>query len=359
MQTQRKSNFELLRIFCMLMILASHFALYIPFQFSTTTITLNRLWMQFLQIGGHIGVNVFVLISGYFLVHVPDTKGEKIWKLWSQLLFYSLSIYVIFLIANLKEFSWLSLLVSILPVTFNKWWFASTYFVMYLFTPYINILLHKLNKQMYQKMLILMFVCWSVIPTFTTSSLKSNELIWFICMYSAGGYIRLWMEDAKISNKKCFGGAVFLTMLTFGTVIVFDMLGMQYNFFAQHATYFYWMQRLPMLLIAILLFVGFKNTEISYNKTINVVASATFGVYLIHENRWMRSFLWEEVFYRGDLQESFYLIPYSILVIGVVYVVCTVIELVRMRFLPFSNKPFLLRIIYHLIIPTGRTDNTP
>lgn len=338
MQTQRKSNFELLRILCMLMILASHFALYTPFEFATTTITINRLWMQFLQIGGHIGVNAFVLISGYFLVNVPDIKRNKIWKLWSQLIFYSLSIYIIFLIAGLKEFSWLTLLASILPVTFNKWWFASTYFVMYLFTPYINVLLNKLSKQMYQKMLILMFVCWSVIPTFTTSTFESNNLIWFICLYSAGGYIRLWMEGTKISNKKCFGGAALLTVLTLGTVIIFDVLGMRYDFFAQHATYFYWMQRLPIVLIAILLFVGVKNTEISYRKTINVVASATFGVYLIHENRWVRSYLWETVFYRAGLKGSLYLIPYSILVIGVVYMLCTAIELVRKRIMGFLCK---------------------
>lgn len=359
MQTQRKSNFELLRMFCMLMIVASHFGMYTPFQFSTTAISINRLWMQFLQIGGHIGVNTFVLISGYFLVNVPDIKLDKVWKLWSQLSFYSLSIFIVFVITDLREFRWFSLLESVFPVTFNKWWFASTYFILYLFTPYINILLHKLNKRMYQKMLLLMFICWSVIPTVTTSSFESNNLIWFICMYSAGGYIRLWTEELKISSKKCFVGVAFLVLLTFGTVGVFDVLGMRYVFVAQHATYFYWMQRVPMLLIAVLLFVGTKNIEISYNKAINTVAAATFGVYLIHENRWMRSFLWQIVFYRGDLQGSLYLIPYSLLVIGVVYAACTVIELLRRRLFGFLNKLLLLRIVHHPVIHATRTDNTP
>ena len=359
MQTQRKSNFELLRIFCMLMIVASHFGLYTPFQFSATTITMNRLWMQLLQIGGNVGVNIFVLISGYFLVNVPDIKLNKVWKLWSQLSFYSLSIFIVFVITGLREFSWLSLLESAFPVTFNKWWFASTYFIMYLFTPFINILLHKLDKKMYQKMLVLMFICWSVIPTLTTSSLKSNELIWFICMYSAGGYIRLWVEEQKISWKKYFAGALCLAILTFGTVIVFDVLGMRYAFFAQHATYFYWMQRIPTLLIAVLLFIGVKNIDIPYNKIINTVSSATFGVYLIHESRWMRSFLWQTIFYKGSLQESLYLIPYSLFVIGVVYGVCTLIELLRRGLFGFLNKPLLLRIIHHPVIQTGSTEDTP
>ena len=178
-------------------------------------------------------------------------------------------------------------------------------------------------------------------------------------MYSAGGYIRLWMEELKTSWKQCFTGALFLAFLTFGTVVVFDVLGMRYTFFAQHVTYFYWMQRVPMLLIAVLLFIGVQNIDIPYNKIINTVSSATFGVYLIHENRWVRSFLWQTFYYKEGLQESLYLIPYSLFVIGVVYAVCTVIELLRRRLFVFLNKFLLFRIIHHPIIQTGRTDNTP
>ena len=69
--TKRQSNIELLRIVAMLLIIAHHFSLHGGFVFSTASITVNRLWIQFIQIGGEIGINVFVLISGYFLILPP------------------------------------------------------------------------------------------------------------------------------------------------------------------------------------------------------------------------------------------------------------------------------------------------
>lgn len=38
--------------------------------------------------GGKIGVNVFVLISGYFLIIAPKIKISKVIKLWLQIAFY-------------------------------------------------------------------------------------------------------------------------------------------------------------------------------------------------------------------------------------------------------------------------------
>ena len=62
----RKSNFELLRIIAMIMIVFHHFAIFSESKFDINLITLNRLWNQFIRMGGKIGVNIFVLISGYF-----------------------------------------------------------------------------------------------------------------------------------------------------------------------------------------------------------------------------------------------------------------------------------------------------
>ena len=74
----RKSNFELLRIIAMLMIMGSHFACHSGFLFPNSSITVNRLWIQFLTIGGKLGVDIFVLISGYFLINVQKIHFEKV-----------------------------------------------------------------------------------------------------------------------------------------------------------------------------------------------------------------------------------------------------------------------------------------
>ena len=61
---KRQSNIELLRILAMILIIAHHFALFGAFGFSETAVSINKLWIQFIQIGGKIGVNIFILISG-------------------------------------------------------------------------------------------------------------------------------------------------------------------------------------------------------------------------------------------------------------------------------------------------------
>ena len=64
----RYSNIELLRIVSMFMIISQHFGMYSGFDFSESDSFLNYAWVRFLQFGGKIGVNIFVLIAGYFLV---------------------------------------------------------------------------------------------------------------------------------------------------------------------------------------------------------------------------------------------------------------------------------------------------
>ena len=65
---ERNSNFELLRIIAMLMIVFHHFSVHGGFNYELTDISFNRLWLYFISMGGKIGVDIFVLISGYFLI---------------------------------------------------------------------------------------------------------------------------------------------------------------------------------------------------------------------------------------------------------------------------------------------------
>lgn len=64
----RSSNLELLRILAIIMIIAHHYSVHggwdIPNELSY-----NRIIVQFLSLGGKLGVNCFVLITGYFMIN--------------------------------------------------------------------------------------------------------------------------------------------------------------------------------------------------------------------------------------------------------------------------------------------------
>lgn len=84
--------------------------------------------------------------------------------------------------------------------------------------------------------------------------------------------------------------------------------------------------------------MAFLTMKMSYHKWINRVASAAFGVYLLHDSNLLREYLWRDVFKNVLYQNSNSIIVYSMGVVILVYFVCTLIDLVRQY---FFEKPFL------------------
>ncbi|MCM1262516.1 MAG: acyltransferase [Butyrivibrio sp.] len=328
----RQSNIELLRIIAMFMVVAHHFVIHGGFDFSTETVSANRLWVQFLQSGGKLGVDIFVLISGYFLIE-SEFKLSKLLKLWLQMFTYSMTLYLIFIIWGEQSLNIGGLLKCLFPITSSYWWFASTYFMMYLLSPYINKFLRTLEQETYQRLLILLTFCWCIIPTFLSEAWQCNDLLWFIYLYAVAGYFRIYVPQRKVKGRVYLMSALALSVAAFLLIVILDFIGTRFAFVGTHALSFTDMQRLPVPIIAYLMFAGFEKIDIAPNRAINVIASATFGVYLIHDDPNVRQYIWKTLFKNAAFAESDFLIPYSIAVIVLVYIVCTVIELIRIYFI--------------------------
>lgn len=330
----RNSSFELLRIISMVMIVFHHFAaVNSRFEWDFPLLSIPNFWNNFIIMGGKIGVDIFVLISGYFLVNKKSSlfNFKRILKFWGQVFFYSVTIYLIFILIGRADFNLKSLITNFFPITFSSWWFASTYFVLFLIHPFLNKLIHSLDKKLYQSLLVLLVICWSIIPTFTTSKYQSNDLLWFITLYAISGYVRIYGFNPKFKTKHYFILYGIFSVVAYLSSVVFTFLGTKWSIFATYAIYFYGQEKLPTLLISLTLFMAFANLKMNYHKWINVVASATFGVYLIHNNSYVISFLWLDVFKNTQYQNPIMLIPYSIVAVIIVYVVCTLIDLLRQQ----------------------------
>ena len=335
----RNSSIELLRIISMVMIVACHFATHSGFTYNSHTLSIPRFWLSFIEMGGKVGVDVFILISGYFLITDKRLFNlKRLLKFWGQVFFYSAGIYCVFSAIGVIKFSPLAFVQSLLPVTFSTWWFAAIYFVLYLIHPFINILLHKLDKSTYQKMLILLFVIWSIIPTFTTSKFQGNVLLWFVFLYCLARYIRLFGLNPKGNVKKYVILFVVFTLIRYATCIGLILLGTKVSAVAGHSLYFYDQQSVFTLLCAVTLFMIFEKITIPNNKIINLIASASFGVYLMHDNKHIRSFIWQTIFKGKDYQNSLMLILYSLLAVLIIYLVGTIIDLIRQKAI---ERPFM------------------
>lgn len=343
MEKSRKSNIELLRIISMFLIVMHHFALHSKLYFSAEIITINQLWCEFIEMGGKIGVVIFVLISGYFLITSTSVDILKTVKMILQVTFYSLGIYCIMCATSIEKWNYRDFVESLFPIIFEKYWFFSAYFVLYLLHPFINKALTNLDKEEYKKMLLLMFVMWSVIPSFFNNSFQANSLVLFCFIYAVGGYIKLYNCLENIDNKKIFVGFSIIILIKFLVVIAWDAFSLKYvNNWSRFA--FYDINNFMTLIISVLIFLYFRNIKLENSNFINMISATTFGIYLIHDNTILRNFIWVNIFKSYLYVKSDIFIIYSLLACIIVFLASLLVELLRINLLEKNYMKLIKKI---------------
>ncbi len=319
----------------MVMIVFHHFAVHGGFIYDN--LGLNSLYINALSVIGKVGVYIFVLISGYFLVDSSGIRLPKLIKLWLQIFFYSVVCFSVALaLGRESDITLTKITDALLPISTGRWWFASAYFVMYLFSPFVNRALRAMTQKQYLRTLIVAVFVWFVVETVTTGYIQGNALVRFFVLYSIAGYIKLYKNDKKYNRKKLAAAVVLLTAVSVSLRLLFTYMAKEKilsDFTGAYKLSFSNEQSLLTVCIAVPIFLMFKDAKIKNSKLINIISSASFGVYLIHDNSYVRSVLWGELINGVRFKESLYLIPYSVVVCAAIYVSCTVIELARIYLL--------------------------
>ena len=236
------------------------------------------------------------------------------------------------------------IITAFFPLTFSVWWFASTYFVMFLLHPFINKLLHALDRGQYRKLLVLLTVLWCVIPTFLSSNYQANELCEFVYLYAIAGYFKIYGAGEKLKSKQCFGWFALFTVIAYLSCLFFMIAGTKITSLSNFAIYFYGRNKIPTILRAVFIFLAFIKMKPFYSKWINKIASAAFGVYLLHDSPVLRKYFWIDLFKNASFQKSAMIIPYSIGICILVYIGCTVIDLIRQGLI---EKPCMRLLAKH------------
>ena len=92
----RKSNFELLRIILMILIITGHFLIGSMggALANVTPKTFNYYLVNFIYSLSIVAVNVFIIITGYFSYKKRSVKVSKVIHLFSLCIFYGVLIYL-------------------------------------------------------------------------------------------------------------------------------------------------------------------------------------------------------------------------------------------------------------------------
>ena len=325
MKKIRNSNIEILRIISMLFIVVSHYTVHNGVLNSSLPIGLNRLLLEITTLG-NIGVIIFVLITGYYMIKQKSFKLKKIVNLYFQVAFYSIIIYILFIILKLEPISIRGIIKSFIPITFGQYWFVTAYFLLYIFSPFINKFLNNLSRKEHLNFIIISIFIFSIVSTFTMQQLYGNEIIQFIIFYSMGAYLKKYPKNIFSENKKINKILLIITtLLLIGSVVIFDLFGKNISY----TTYMFNRNSILSILFSLSLFNIFINKKSFTNNFINIIASCSFGVYLIHDNSLVRSVIWSNIFKNSNYIYSNFLIIHMLFTIIIVYIVCTIIEYIR------------------------------
>ena len=150
------TNIELLRIVLMIMIICLHYmnggmggALKYTLERS-----INYYLIRFLESLFIIAVNGFVLITGFCMINKKCVNINKIIRLIIEMTIYNIGRADISIKQIIKE---------CVPLVFNNgYWFFKIYICLYMLIPFINSYLIKLEKDKYKKLLLIMFLLFSV-----------------------------------------------------------------------------------------------------------------------------------------------------------------------------------------------------
>lgn len=332
----RDSNLELLRIVAMYFVVCHHLIVHGLHEawYPQTAIVdelqlgVNSVIFMLLNAFFVVAVNCYVLISGYCGIK-PTLK--KAFSLFSICVFYSLLSYLIYAFA-MNDFSVKEFIISFMPFSHTRGlWFVGAYFMLFLMSPLLNAAADYLNGRNVREWIFALMGL--VIITFYFGYIwRGNpnsdgfNVFNFLLLYMIGRFLKqnrlLW----QLQKYKSLFAYLLCTVVTF-------VLAFLFAYYTDKPTSVFtvaWRYNSPFVIMgSVALFMFFASLDVK-SRIVNSVALSTFAVYLFHENTCMRGFLYDFVRETADGMSLCPLLLYILCLAAGVFVVCTLLDRVRM-----------------------------
>lgn len=287
-QTPRSSNIELLRIFAILGVIILHYnnkdlggglAFVQPG-------TANEYFLYFLESATICAVDLFVMISGYFLC---KTKKRNLWKIIElivQVVAFSVGTYLLASIISGQVPSFSRIIGRLVPANY----FVILYSATYLISPFINVILENITRKQFRILVLMSMAMFSAYPTLVDAFIKITGNQWmglssismygsqsgytvvnFLLMYLLGAFVRNEADTILRWNGRTLAAVQVLCILGISVWAIVWNGGVAWEYCN------------PMVILtAVLYLVLFLKWDIPHNKVINRLAEGTFSVFLLH-----------------------------------------------------------------------------
>ena len=291
----------------------------------------------FMEIAAFCAVNCYALISGYVGINSRH-RYAKIVSLWVQIIFYTLLItccFTVFRPDTVDSAAWMR---TIFPITKSHYWYLSAYFGLFFMMPLLNAAVNNLSKKELSRFLIAVLAVYGLIPNILQNDPYAMSfgysMIWLCILYVLGAFIKRYDVFSSVGKIKALAIYSLCIMITWGSKIVISRITLNMGGEIKYSDTLvqYTSPMIEIAAIALLIFFSKLKIKADFvKKLISIFAPATLGVYIIHENFFIRNYC----LYNGV--KSFtnsHAIVMAIKVIAtalLIYSVCSLAEIIRIK----------------------------
>ena len=348
----RDSRFELVRIIAMLLIIGNHLSTHgimhvlsnDHYRLWMTGSVVNKIFTSFLSVGGKLGVALFFILTGYFLI---NSKKINLKKLFCTTMFYSFVCFILFTITSaplgLTSKNFIMIKSFLLPLSGGTWWFITSYTFLILIHPLINEFLIKLSKKQFVVFLLFFWIFWyALAQLFRVPFFNLQRAVFF---YSIGAFLYRF----KVLNNKRLGLKALVTVVL--TVVYTYVAYSSFTYMVTHKSTAitkivaqiggFINAGLFIPVLAVLVMMLIYGLEIKKNNIINFVASTTFGIYLLHDSPIIRPILWNKIVKADTVLYKMPAFPLVCLIVILTIFICgLLIDILRQHF--FEKRIFAI-----------------
>ncbi len=348
---QRYAGPDVMRILAMLMIIAGHLSTENSWNF--TAGTLNTVALSVFAAGGQAGVVMIIMLTGFFGIRAGATH-KKAFILIVETVIYSVLTYLVSCALGLNMFRSKYFFFSLLPLITNRstTWFITLYLLLYALIHLFNAGISRLTQRQHLMTILLFLFVWSVLPNtyeaFFPLQNHGYSFLWaFALMYMTGAYLRLY--PIRLNARRAL--TCLMILLTAAVMIIGKIM-----IIFEIWTGSIWINRIlrivlslctdgsmrgPLVILSgVLCLTLFTNIRIQSPKMLRLISGSVFGVYLLHESSWLSRWMWDDVFRITGYESSRFFILRAILVVIIIFAVCSAADILRKQLLeqPIVNS---------------------
>lgn len=300
---KRMANLELLRCLAMMMVIVLHYLGKGGLLPELTGESLGSVgtaaWL--LEAFCIVAVNLYMLISGYFLC-TSSFKLSRLLQLLIQVWLYSAVFGMIGAATGIIRETPVDthyFLTLMFPVSMEHYWFLTAYVFLYLLLPFLGVAVKRMSRQQMQLAVGLLLVTFcalkSILPLRLETDQKGYDCLWYLCVFMTAAYIRRFGSTFLRRRGRSLGLYAACCLLAFAGSMVLRFCYLRTGSLGRMTGMCMEYNHILPFLAALGLFGVFAGLEIQGNiaRVINSIAPYTLGVYLLHENLGLR-YTWQD-----------------------------------------------------------------